>query len=65
MSCPLNGAGYPSLIFQGISCDAPGQEFTLLIYKLDKEIRIFVINMFDAEFAETAILFPLLTQGGV
>lgn len=65
MPCPLNGGRHPSLILQGISRDAPGQQFALLIHKLDEKIRVLVIDVFDAELAETAIFFPLLTQGGI
>jgi hypothetical protein len=53
----LNGRRYAALVFQAVARDPARQEFALFVDELEQEFRIFVIDMFDAEFAETAVFF--------
>ena len=53
----LDGSSDTTLIFQAITCNPAGQQFALLIDELEEKIRIFVIDVFDAKFAETAVFF--------
>ena len=57
MTRTLDSSGYAALIFQAVACDAAREQFALFVDELDQKIRIFVINVLDAEFAETAVFF--------
>ena len=62
MPCPLDGGGDPALVFQRVTGDAAGENLALFVDELQQKIRVFVINVFDAEFAEAAIFLALLPQ---
>jgi hypothetical protein len=53
----FHSGGYAALVFEAITGDAAGQQFALLIDELEQEFGIFVIDVFDTEFAETAVFF--------
>ena len=55
MTCALNGSSYTALVFQAVACDTAREQFALFVDELDQEVRVFVINVLDTEFAETAI----------
>ena len=57
MACTFDGSSYAALVLQAVACDPARQQFALFIDELEQEVRIFVINVLDAEFAETAIFF--------
>jgi len=46
-----------ALVLEAIACDTAWQQFALFVDELKEEIGIFVINVLDSEFAETAIFF--------
>ena len=56
----FDGRGHAALIFQAVAGDAAREQFALFVDELQQKVAVFVVNVFDAEFAETAILF--LTQ---
>jgi hypothetical protein len=62
VACPLDGGGYAALVLQRIAGDAAGQNLALLVDELQQKIGVFVINVFDSEFAKTAIFLAFLTQ---
>ena len=55
MAGTFHGSGNPALVFQAVACDAAREQFALLVDELQQKVAVFVVNMFDAEFAETAI----------
>lgn len=57
MAGAFDGGSHPALVFQAVACDTARQDFTLLVDELKEKIGVFVVNVFDAEFAETAIFF--------
>ena len=57
MTGTFNGAGNAALVFQAVTCDTAWQQFALFVDELEQKIGIFVINVLDTEFAETAIFF--------
>ncbi len=57
MTSAFDGRGHAALVLQAVAGDAAGQHFTLFIDELEQKLRVFVINVLDAEFAETAIFF--------
>jgi hypothetical protein len=57
MAGALDGGGDAALVFQAVARDAARQQFALLVDKLEQEIGVFVVDMFNAELAETAIFF--------
>ena len=59
---PSDGLRDFTLVFQRVARDAAGQQFALFVDELKQKLSVFVINVFDAEFAETAIFFALLTN---
>ncbi len=65
MTRPLDGRSYATLVFEGVARNATGQDFALLIDKLQEKIRILVVYVLDAIAAETAILFLALANIGV
>jgi hypothetical protein len=48
---------YTALVFEAVTGDTAWQQFALFVDELEQKVGIFVINVFDAEFAETAIFF--------
>ena len=56
MACFLNGLSNFALELQGSTGDTTGQNFALLVEELLEELRIFVIDVLDAGFFETAVL---------
>lgn len=57
MAGAFDGCGYAALVFQAVACDAARKDFALLVDELNEKIGVFVVNVLDAEFAETAIFF--------
>lgn len=51
----FDGGCDAALVFQAIARDAARQQFALFVDELKQEVSVFVINVFDAEFAETAV----------
>lgn len=58
----FDGRGHAALIFQAVAGDAARQQFALLVDELEEEITVFVVDVFDAEFAETAVFFTTQTD---
>lgn len=48
---------YTALVFEAVTGDTAWQQFALFVDELEQKVGIFVINVFDTEFAETAIFF--------
>ncbi len=57
MASAFNGGGYTALVFQAVARDTAREQFALLVDELDKEVRVFVINVLDSKFAEAAVFF--------
>ena len=57
MTGTLDGSSHAALIFQAVACDTAWEQFALFVDELEQEICVFVINVLDAEFAKTAVLF--------
>ena len=51
----FNGGSHAALVFEAVACDTARQEFALFVDELEEEIGVFIIDVFDAEFAETAV----------
>lgn len=60
--CPLDGGGDTALVLQGVAGDTAGKHFALFVDELKQEIRIFVVDIFDAELTETAVFLAFLTK---
>ena len=65
MARTLHSGGYATLVFQAVACDAARQEFALFVDKLKQEVRVFVVNVLNAEFAEAAVFFTAQPKLGV
>ena len=48
-----------ALVLQRVASDAAGQQFALFVDELEQKLTVFVINMFDTKFCETAIFLAL------
>jgi hypothetical protein len=59
VACTLDCHGEFSLEFERGSCDAPRQDFTLLVEEFFEELGILVIDVLDAVLLEAAILLLL------
>ena len=57
MAGALDGGGHAALVFQAVARDTARQDFALLVDELQQKVAVFVVNVFDAELAETAIFF--------
>ena len=57
MTCTLDGGSHTTLVLQAVACNTTREQFALFVDELDQEIRILVVNVLDAEFAETAVFF--------
>ena len=57
MTRAFDGSSYAALIFQAVACDAAWEQFALFVDELEQKICVLVINVFDAEFAKTAVFF--------
>ena len=57
MAGAFNGCRYAALVFEAVARDTARQQFALLVDKLKQKIRIFIVDILDAEFAEAAIFF--------
>jgi hypothetical protein len=57
VACTLYGGGYLFLEFLRSSGQAAGQDFALFVEELFQEFGVFVIDVFDAGFFETAVFF--------
>lgn len=53
----FDGSSHTALVFQAVACDPARQQFALLIDELKQKIGIFIVDVFDTEFAETAVFF--------
>jgi hypothetical protein len=62
MTGTLHCGSHLALVFEGVTRNPARQQFALLIYKLQKKIRILVINILDAELAETTVLLSILAN---
>lgn len=60
--CPLDGGRNTALVLQRVTGDATGQNFTLIVDKLEQKVRVFVVDVLDAVFAEAAVFLAFLTQ---
>lgn len=58
----LYGGSHAALVFQAVARDTARQQFALFVDELKQEIGVFVIDVFDAEFAETAVFFTAQTD---
>lgn len=58
----FDGGGYAALILEAVARNAAREEFTLLVDELEQEIRVLVVDVFDAEFAEAAVFFASQTD---
>ncbi len=58
----LDSRSDATLIFQAVARNTTRQQFALFVNELKKEVRILVVNVFDAVFAETAIFFATQTD---
>ena len=63
MAGTLDSLGHFLLILVGSTGDAAGQNLALLIDKLQQEVSIFIVNIFDAEFFETTVFLTLGLDG--
>ena len=56
-----------ALVLQTCTCDTAGKHTTLVVHEFQKEIGVFVVNVLDAQFFETAVFFTnfWLVQGFV
>lgn len=65
MTCTLDSSRNATLVLEAVACDTAWQELALFVDELEEEIRVFVVNVLDAEFAETAIFLVPETNFGV
>ena len=57
MTCTLDGCSHTALVFQAVACDTTWKQFALFVDELQEKISVFVVNVLDTEFTETAVLF--------
>ncbi len=57
VACAFHGSSHPALVFQAIACDTAREQFALLVDELEQEVCVLIIDVFDAELAETAVFF--------
>jgi hypothetical protein len=62
MACAFDGSSDFALVFEGVTRDATREQFALFVDELEQKLGVFVVNMFDAELFEAAILFARLTE---
>ena len=55
MTRAFDGGRHTALVFQAVAGNTARQQFALLVDELDEKVGIFVVDVFDAEFAKTAI----------
>jgi len=65
VACALHGGSNAALEFQAVARDAAGQQLALFVDKLEQKVGVFVVNVFNAEFAETAVFFGAQPDFGV
>ena len=58
MTRTLDGLTDLALVLQGSTGEATGQQFALLVHELHQEIRVLVVDVFDAVLLEAAVFFP-------
>ena len=51
----FDGSSHAALVFQAVARDAARQQFALLVDELQQKVAVFVVNVLDAEFTETAV----------
>jgi len=54
-----------ALILERVARNPARENFTLFVDKLDQKVSVFVVNMFDAKPAETAVFFAILADLGI
>ena len=59
MAGALDSFGHFLLILVGSTGNATGKDLTLLVDELEQEVCVLIVDIFDAEFFETAIFFAL------
>lgn len=65
VACTFYGRRNAALVFEAVACDTTWQQFALLIDELKQKICVFVVNVFDAELAETAVFFAAQSDAGI
>ena len=55
MAGAFDGSSHAALVFQAVARNAARQQLALFVDELEQKVSVFVINVFDAEFAETAV----------
>jgi hypothetical protein len=65
VACAFDGGRHFALILKRIARNTTGKDFALFVYKLQEEICIFIIDVFNPEFAKTAIFFAVLANFGI
>ena len=63
MAGALDSFGHFLLVLVGGTGDTAGQNLALLIDELQQEVGVFIIDVLDAEFLETAVFLPLGFDG--
>lgn len=65
MTRTLDSSRNATLVLEAVARDTTRQKLALLVDELEEKIRVFVVNVLDAEFAETAIFFVPETNFGI
>ena len=63
MTGSLDSLCYTTLILQRSTCNATGQNLTLLIQEFLQEFGILIVNVLNTAFFETTVLFLLHVYG--
>lgn len=63
MTGTLDGLTYFLLILVGSAGDAARQYLALFVHKLQQEVRVLIVYIFNTEFFEAAILLALRIYG--
>ena len=59
MMLSINSGGHFALVFLRGAGDAAGEYFALLVQEFFQELGVFVVDVLDAVFLETAVLLLL------
>ena len=65
MAGAFDGSSHAALVFQAVARNAARQQLALFVDELEQKVSVFVINVFDAEFAETAVFSGAQPDFGV
>lgn len=55
MTCTLDSDRQPALKFQASASDATREDLALLVDKLEQEVRVLVVDIFDTSALEAAV----------